>query len=195
VWYVAIDFQLYAVLVFFSWASQKLGKVEFVQPGQALLLLACAMAVASLWWWNRNSGHDEWAWYFFGAYGVGVLACWAQREGKTLPGSVILVLLIALALWIEWRERLVLTGLTALLLMHSSRLENTVRKIVWQPVRWLGDVSYSVFLIHYGVAVLASSVVIALSLKGSTMNGVAFLLTWVLSIAAGWALYHWVESR
>ncbi|HEX4855634.1 MAG TPA: acyltransferase family protein, partial [Limnobacter sp.] len=195
VWYVAIDFQLFAVLLFLGWASQKLGRVEIVQPAQALLLLASAMAVASLWWWNRNSGHDEWALYFFGAYGLGVIACWAQRESKTVEGSALLLVVLGLALWIEWRERLLLTGLTALVLMHSHRLESVARLFAQGPVRWLGDISYSVFLIHYGVAVLASSVVIAIGVKGLAGNLLAFLSTWAISIAAGWLLYRWVETR
>ena len=76
--------------------------------------------------------------------------------------------LLGIALWVEWRERLLLTGVTALLLMNSSRIEQFAGSIVQGPVRWLGDISYSVFLIHYGIAVFASSVVIARREQRST---------------------------
>jgi peptidoglycan/LPS O-acetylase OafA/YrhL len=200
VWYVAIDLQLYAALVLIAWVSQRAGgfkllQAELRQPQHALLLLAFAMTVASLLVWNRNAEHDEWAWYFFGAYGLGVAAYWAQREGKTLWGSLLVAGLLGIALWIEWRERLLLTGATALLLMNSARIENFVSLIVQRPIRWLGDISYSVFLIHYGVAVFASSVVIALGLDSFAEMLAAFAITWVVSVAAGWVLYWGVEKQ
>nr|WP_306815211.1 acyltransferase [Limnobacter parvus] len=191
IWYVAIDLQLYAALVLGGWLSAHAGK--FIKPMHALLLLACAMAIASLWWWNLHAEHDEWAWYFFGSYGLGVIACWAQRENKLLVGSLMVFGLLAIALAIEWRERLLLTGIAALLLMNSARIERFVVVITQGPVRWLGDISYSVFLIHYGIAVFASSVVIALGLESFGAMLLAFLLTWVASVVAGWVLYRFVE--
>lgn len=193
VWYVAIDLQLYAVLVLMAWTSQRTGGLKLLEPQQGLLLLAVAMSVASLLVWNRNAEHDEWAWYFFGAYGLGVAAHWAQREGNVVWVSLLIVGLLGIALWIEWRERLLLTGVTALLLMNSARIESLVSVITQGPVRWLGDISYSVFLIHYGIAVFASSVVIALGLSSFAEMLAAFLLTWVVSVAAGWVLYWGVE--
>ena len=193
VWDVAIDLQLYAVLVLMAWTSQRTGGLKLLEPQQGLLLLAVAMSVASLLVWNRNAEHDEWAWYFFGAYGLGVAAHWAQREGKVILVSLLIAGLLGIALWVEWRERLLLTGVTALLLMNSSRIEQFVGSIVQGPVRWLGDISYSVFLIHYGIAVFASSVVIALDLSSFAEMLAAFLLTWVVSVAAGWVLYWGVE--
>jgi peptidoglycan/LPS O-acetylase OafA/YrhL len=194
VWYVAIDLQLYLLLALFAWFSQKTEGFKLLQPTRALLLLAVAATIASLLVWNRDSEHDEWAWYFFGAYGLGVLAYWAQREGKVIAGSMVIVCLLGVALWIEWRERLLLTGLTAMLLMNSVRIERFVAVLVQAPVRWLGDISYSVFLIHYGIAVFASSVVIALGLTSFTEMLAAFVVTWVVSIAAGWVLYWGTEQ-
>lgn len=193
VWYVAIDLQLYAVLVLMAWVSQKTGGLKLLEPQQGLLLLAIAMTLASLLVWNRNAEHDEWVWYFFGAYGLGVAAHWAEREGKVVWVSLLIAGLLGIALWVEWRERLLLTGVTALLLMNSSRIEQFVGSIVQGPVRWLGDISYSVFLIHYGIAVFASSVVIALGLSSFAEMLAAFLLTWVVSVVAGWVLYWGVE--
>jgi len=193
VWYVAIDLQLFAVMVLMAWLSQRLGKTSWIHPEYALLLLAGAMAVSSLWWWNLHAVHDEWAWYFFGSYGLGVIAYWAQREGKAGLGTALILGLLSMALWIEWRERLLLTGVTALLLLNSARLEQFVATLARGPVQWLGDISYSVFLIHYGIAVFASSVVIALDIQGVGLNTLAFLVTWALSILAGWVLHRLVE--
>ncbi|HEX4916268.1 MAG TPA: acyltransferase [Limnobacter sp.] len=193
VWYVAIDLQLYAMLMLAGWLSQKLPRHKGLQATHAVLLITVAMAVASLWWYNRHDGHDEWAWYFFGSYGLGVLSHWAQRERKVLLGTLLVVGVLGVALWIEWRERLLLTGAVALLLMHSERLEHLTARLAQGPLRWLGDISYSVFLIHYGIAVLASSVVIALGLHSVAHMAGAFVLTWAVSVAAGWVLHRLVE--
>lgn len=195
VWYVAIDLQLYAVLVLMAWTSQKTGGLKILEPQHALVLLTVVMTIASLLMWNRNAEHDEWAWYFLGAYGLGVLAHWAQRDDKVLWVSLLIVGLLGIAQWIEWRERLLLTGATALLLMNSDRIESFVASIVQGPVRWLGDISYPVFLIHYGIAVFASSVVIALGLSSFAEMLAAFLLTWAVSVVAGWVLYWGVEKN
>lgn len=196
-WYVAIDLQLFALLVLMTRVSQKLGDEKFIQPSKLLLVLASAVAIASLCIWNRNSEHDEWAWYFFGSYGLGVFAYWLQRENQNknrlLIGTVALAAVLGLALWIEWRERLLLTGFATLLLLYSHRIEVAVCVVTRGPIRWLGDISYSVFLIHYGVAVFASSVVIALGVEGLLPNVLAFVATWLASVAAGWFLYRKVE--
>lgn len=195
VWYVAIDLQLYTLLLAGSWLGQKLGTFERIEAGQVLLLLAVSMTLASLWLWNRNAEHEEWAWYFFGAYGMGVLAWHAHDKRWKLAASALITGMLAIALWIDWRERLLLTGIAAVLLMNSAHIEQFVSKLVIRPVRWLGDVSYSVFLIHYGVAVFASSVVIALGLSSFAEMLTAFLLTWATSVLAGWLLFHGVENR
>ncbi|HEX4879258.1 MAG TPA: acyltransferase [Limnobacter sp.] len=195
VWYVAIDLQLYAMLMLAGWLSQKLAWPKGLQANHTVLLIATAMTMASLWWYNRHSGHDEWAWYFFGSYGLGVVAHWAQVERKTLPGTLLVATMLGVALWIEWRERLLLTGAVAVLLMHSARLEHLAARLAQGPLRWLGDISYSVFLIHYGVAVLASSVVLALGLHSVAHMAGAFVATWAVSVAAGWLLYRGVERR
>jgi peptidoglycan/LPS O-acetylase OafA/YrhL len=77
--------------------------------------------------------------------------------------------------------------------MNSARVERFVALIAQGPVRWLGDISYSVFLIHYGILVFASSVVVALGLASLAEMLFAFVATWVVSVAAGWVLYLGVE--
>jgi peptidoglycan/LPS O-acetylase OafA/YrhL len=77
--------------------------------------------------------------------------------------------------------------------MNSARVERFVALIAQGPVRWLGDISYSVFLIHYGVLVFASSVVIALGLTSVAEMLLAFVATWVVSVAAGWVLHRVVD--
>jgi peptidoglycan/LPS O-acetylase OafA/YrhL len=72
-WYVAIDFQLYALLILLS-HSLHTENHKRLSVGIALL------CVASMWQFNRVDDLDIWAIYFFAAYGLGVLAAWAKRS-------------------------------------------------------------------------------------------------------------------
>ncbi len=71
VWYVAIDVQLYALLLDLLWLARRLG--------ESAPLLVAAVVLASLFFFNLDSDWDNWAVYFFGAYGVGALAYWLSR--------------------------------------------------------------------------------------------------------------------
>ena len=52
VWYIAIDFQLFALMAILLWA----GRRRLVAPA-----LVLAVATASLFWFNRDAGWDNWA--------------------------------------------------------------------------------------------------------------------------------------
>lgn len=195
VWYVAIDFQLFALFVGLTWAAHQLAPHLKVRSEHLMLALVTLIACASLLWWNTKPQMDEWAWYFAGSYGLGVLAQWARQKKHRLNMTLFIITVLAGALILQMRERLVLTGITALVLMYSDTLQHWVRTLNIRPVRWLGDISYSTFLIHYAVAMVCSSVVLALHLNSFTTNSLAFLCTWALSISAGWVLHRFVESR
>ena len=195
VWYVAIDLQLFLMtmgLVYGArWVSARFG----FSPAPLVVYSMFALTLLSLFWWNRNPTLDEWGWYFIGSYGLGFLAQWASKAQRRLWGSAVIALCLLGCLVIEWRERFLLTGLVALILVNHAQASMLFQRLASKPVQWLSDISYSVFLIHYGVAVLASAVVIELDLQGVTSNGLAFLLTWVAGSAAGWLLHWGVESR
>lgn len=195
VWYVAIDFQLFVLVLLLAWGSQRVAPWLACSARSIFVTLAGLMACASLLWWNTKVNLDEWAWYFMGSYGLGILAQWARIKRRRLTMLVFIACLMGLALLLNMRERLLLTTLTALLLMYSDTLFAVANRLSGQVVRWLADISYSVFLIHYAVAVFTSSVVLALNVQGLAFSAAAFMLTWVLSIVAGHVLHRWVELR
>ena len=194
VWYVAIDLQLFLITLFLihcaRWAAERLG----VSATRLVLGGVVLLTVLGLFWWNRNPALDEWGWYFIGSYGLGFMAHWAGKNGYRKQANVAIVLCLWACLLVEWRERLLLTGFVALLLLNHVQVSGFFARMATKPVQWLSDVSYSVFLIHYGVAVLASAVVIELNVQSLSGNMVAFVLTWAAGIAAGWLLHKGVES-
>ena len=190
VWYVAIDFQLYAVLVFLLWMSRKLAGERARKLG---LMLCAGLATASLFWFNLDPTLDVWAPYFFGAYGLGILAqriTTAPRKGAWI---LLLAAIVAGALAVEWRSRIAIAGLTALLLASSAGWPAS-----WADnrlVAWLARISYSVFLIHYPVCLLVGAVVFRLWPDSVPANAAGIVLAWLASVAAGALLYRSVEAR
>lgn len=189
VWYVAMDFQLYALLALLVWAGQRRALAGHGAP--TLTLAACiALTVASLLWINRHSALDVWAPYFFGAYGLGVLAQRITLRTRRRGALAWLVLLVAVALVLEWRSRIWVAGCTAVLLVLAANWH-------WKPgapLAFLGRISYALFLIHYPVFLLVSSVVHACWPGNVAMNALGMFSTWAMSIAAATLLHRWVEA-
>ena len=140
-WYVAIDFQLYALLALMLWLAR--GR------HWARVALVAALAVASLTWFNLDAQYDMWALYFFGAYGLGALAWWASLRSRYSGYALALyafTLLVALAsLALDFRERIALAmGVSSVLLAFGSTQLHLPRRLGgW--VRHLSNCSYALF--------------------------------------------------
>lgn len=181
IWYVAIDLQLYALLVLLLWLSQR-------AAGIALPLVA-ALMLLSLLWLNRQPALDIWALYFFGAYGLGVLAYWMSRRAHRLVWAGLLAGVVLLALFFEWRSRILVAGITALALLLAA----DARQLGGRLPAALARISYPVFLIHYPVCLLVGAVVFRLWPESALLNALGMLCAWLLSLAAG-ALLQWVAE-
>jgi len=185
VWYVAIDFQLFALLALSLWLARR-------RP--AAVLLVCALTAASLFYFNRAAAWDNWALYFFGAYGLGVTAWWASAAGRPRRWLLALAAVGVAALLLDFRLRIALALGVALLLAVSRRHGLLERWPAWNGLAALGRMSYSLFLIHFPVVLLANGL---FRLAGSTSPPAAvavILLAWLTSGFAGAAFYRWVEA-
>ncbi|MBV7428992.1 MULTISPECIES: acyltransferase [unclassified Acidovorax] len=196
VWYVAIDFQLFAVSVL-AWAGARALPGAWARRHAARLAQGAIVAgvALSLWVFNRMPELDMWAVYFFGAYGLGMLAYWAVRARQAWGWLAAMVLLGGVALAIDHRGRILVALVTALCLVAALRSEG-VRS--WRgvgPLVQLGQMSYSVFLVHFAVCLLVNAVVSHLWPASPVPNALGMLLAFVLSLAAGRQLYLRVERH
>jgi peptidoglycan/LPS O-acetylase OafA/YrhL len=165
--------------------------------GAAQALVVAGVA-ASLLYFNRDADWDMWAVYFFGSYGLGMLAYWAVQSPRALGAWSWTLLIAALALAaldLQWRPRIALAAVTALALAALMRSPAMAGWQGWAPLNRLGQRSYSVFLVHFAVCVFVNAVEshfwprsVAAALVGM---GVAF----GLSLLAGHALYERVERH
>ncbi|RZL64791.1 MAG: acyltransferase [Variovorax sp.] len=204
VWYVAIDLQLFTLATLLiglpHWLRERgmAAKPWWRWVGVALVFL---LAAASLAVFNRDAEFDETALYFFGAYGLGMLAFWigrATRRSTWQAAMLLLVLVGAGALLIDWRSRIATALLTALLIALAQRrdwLEVPMRwpATVRRPLLRLGSISYSLFLIHFPVLLLTSAVVAQWPARSAWVDVLGLLLTFWLSVAAAGWLHRWSE--
>ena len=195
VWYVAIDFQLflYSVLIFSGVrVLPRLSREQAAIFGKLLIVLGVALSLVVF---NRQSELDDWGIYFFGAYGLGMMACWAVQSQRPSLWVVLIASLGGLALVVDFRERIFLALMTSLGLVWALRSR-------WQPgagaiatqLQRLGQCSYSVFLVHFPVCLLVNAVFHHFWPQDEVVNAAGMVLAFVLSIGAGRLMYQWVKQ-
>ena len=209
IWYVAIDLQLYVLVLLSGWVVNVAGRAQSLRSRQVWRWVLClGLTCASLWGWNLQPDWDNLGLYFFGAYGLGMLAWEGRRRiGDTCDGQqwgvwalcALWVVLGAVAWWIEPRSRVAVAwgvaGLLALLPQRWFSGEAMRTAGVRQMVRNLSKVSYSVFLIHFGVSLLVNAGVTAWWPEALWANALGMWCALCLSWLCGACLYHAVERH
>ena len=184
VWYVAMDFQLFVLLVLM---------VTITRTPRLLAWAVAALCAASMLYFNTLGDLDNWALYFFGAYGLGVLAAWQTRSRQHRALFIATLVIACVALWIAPRIRLEVAVVTAVLLAVSTHLR-TPTGFWGQWMQRLADCSYGTFLTHYGVIVILSAVWEITAREGVTWALAFTMVGWWLSVGTGMAFYRWVEQ-
>lgn len=190
-WYVAIDFQLYALLLFTLWVARRISP-DSQNPG---CILAAFLIVVSLFWFNRNDNLDDWTIYFFGAYGLGALVYWTiQRHTASIWLGLAGVLAIA-ALVIDFRSRIAV-ALAVAVVLGLGRYTGFIE--TWPQSRlvgWFGRISYSLFLVHFPVCLLVNGLFERFAPHTPEIQLGGMFAAWIASIAAGAVFYRQVECR
>jgi peptidoglycan/LPS O-acetylase OafA/YrhL len=194
-WYVAIDFQLYALLIVLCHLLHSAHQ-------QRLSVVVALLCIASMWQFNRIDELDIWAVYFFGAYGLGVLAAWAKRSAFEAKVFWLTVLLAVGALWVEYRTRLSLALLTAVWLVIKPK-----SMVHWTPMKRvihrLSNSAYVLFLTHFGVIVLFSDMWNKSHFYDPDMALALTSFAWLCCVGMGLFLHekaevpihHWVSQK
>jgi peptidoglycan/LPS O-acetylase OafA/YrhL len=184
IWYVAIDFQLFTLLLGCLWLVR----------GRWGMLLVAGLGVCSLFYFNLNSAWDIWALYFFGAYSLGVFAFWLTDPQRSSSWLLVLAGVGGASLLFDYRSRIALALVTALVLGLGRRLDFLHRFPQSRIISWLGEISYSVFLIHFPVCLVINTLVVRYAGQNPAVNLTGMALAWVLSTVAGAVFYRYVES-
>jgi len=159
--------------------------------------------LASLFVFNRNEALDDWALYFFAAYGLGAGAFWASQTRRASAHLGLLALLAsagALALSMDFRGRILLAlGVALLLGLAHWRAQNAppapLAAPSW-PARWVavhGNSSYALFLVHFSALMLCNALWVQLGLQGTGALAWMLLGYWAASLGAALLFERWVE--
>ena len=184
VWYPAIDFQLYVIMVWLVLVTQP-RRWPWIWP-----TCVAVLTTLSAWWINRNTQWDASGFYFFAAYGLGALVWWA-RQGQSGRRLYALSLLgVGGALWFEWRLRLCVASLTSVLLWAAlgwqgwGRLDRIFAR--------LNSSTYLFFLLNFPLLILANLFWVAGARR--LFDEPSFLITvWVLGLVLADQLQHRVK--
>jgi peptidoglycan/LPS O-acetylase OafA/YrhL len=200
VWYVAIDFQLFALALGCAWVAHRWqgisGRGSVVRKAMFFWLL---LTLGSLFIWNLNPFGEIWGSYFFCAYGLGLcVGCWRYADFKISHQSLGLLIFFtgALAMAYQPRIRLLLALVTAMLLAFYEA--TNCQKIPKLEARWiqiLSSASYGIFLTHFGVSIAVSALVFNFWSENIVVNVLGLLLSLALSIVLGWQLYRHIENQ
>jgi peptidoglycan/LPS O-acetylase OafA/YrhL len=199
IWYVAIDFQLYCIaLLTMLVASNMVQRFPGLKLDNVRWQLWLGLSLVSLIVWNLNDDLDDYGVYFFGSYGMGMLAYGARQSRIGLKGWWVLAALGLFVLWVDPRWRIATAWGCALLLAAAPQPWFSGERMTLRlrlAVQWLSRVSYSVFLIHYPVSLVVSAVVTAYWPEALTANAMGMAVSVLMSVWAGQGLNRLTERQ
>jgi peptidoglycan/LPS O-acetylase OafA/YrhL len=195
VWYVAVDFQLYALLALLLWLA---GYLTRGRPAPWLgPALVTAGIVASLLYFNRDPEWDDWAPYFLGSYGLGALAWWASDKTRPLMATALLLIAMLAPVLagsvLDFRVRIAVALVTALVLVAVYRWGLLFPDRRSSVIAFMGRISYAVFLVHFSVCLVVNAAFTRFATAEPLMQALGVLVAWAASIATGALFYRWVE--
>ena len=198
VWYVAIDFQLFALAVICAWLAHVWhgfsGQGSVIRKALSLWLL---LTLCSMFVWNLNPSSEIWGGYFYGAYGLGLcVGALRQADMKINFASLALGIIVvgALATASYPRSRLmVAVGTAVLLCWYESYPSKPIEFLKLNWIRHLSSASYAIFLIHFSVSLLVSALVFNVWPENTAVNVAGLCVSFALSIWLGRLLHEQVE--
>jgi peptidoglycan/LPS O-acetylase OafA/YrhL len=197
-WFVCITFQLtllYVAGLYIrdavvqrspAWASVGMNRLP--------MALGWLLAVASLFYFNRDSSWESWAAFFFGQFFLGVLVQRALADRRAEKSLAIYAVIVAIAIAMEWRPRLVLALATGIILFCGGKIGALSRWPTSRAVAFMGRTSYSLFLIHFPVLVVVATLWERQQWTTPLGAVAGLMFAYVVSIAVATLFYRFVEE-
>lgn len=198
VWYVAVDLQLYLSALLVVWLAQCLPSQGHNSALRWQALCIVLLMLISIVYWTHHDALENTALFFWGAYGMGWLA-WHARIHLGLLRRCLLWLALGLLCWFfDARGRALTAWLVSTMLASAPVALLSVQELTrpWQrAVQWLSRISYSVFVIHFGVSLLVNYTVQRMWPTSVTMNTLGMGMALLLSLLAGDGLHRLTEQE
>jgi peptidoglycan/LPS O-acetylase OafA/YrhL len=188
-WFVCINFQLGLVYAFSLLLRDTVGRGKMDVVG----LLGWPLAIFSLFYFNLNDAWDSWWLYFFPYFFMGTVIQRSLQGGGFKLEFWLYQLLFVAAMVFEWRWRLLSAFIVGFLLFSSERMGWGLRWPRNRAVLWLGNVSYSLFLVHFPVLVLVATLWTRQGWTTPSAAVAGLLVAFGLSLVAAGLFNRWVE--
>lgn len=193
-WYVAIDFQLYALLLVLLTLARASEKRVWIGRRHGPWMVAL-LGAASMLYFNRIFDLDIVGVYFFGAYALGALAAWWAPAAHRRPGLLLMAALASLALWIEWRDRLAVALVVAIWLAVLVSVRPVVgSSSAWSFVHRWSERSYALFLVHFPVCLLVNAAFTRWASHEAEVQALGLVSAWLGSLWVASLFHRWVEQ-
>jgi peptidoglycan/LPS O-acetylase OafA/YrhL len=197
IWYLAIDLQLVTLVALIFWfsahAAKQTGSPERgPNVGRALL---GALGVLSLFVFNRDPSLDRICIYFMGSYALGLILAWVQSKAIDRVFFWAYALLVIVALAVDFRSRILValaTGLILVAAQHFGWISEWPRA-PW--VRFLGRISYSLFLVHFPVSLVVNALWSSYVPPTPWLSLLGMVTAYSLSMVMAVIFHYGVERR
>jgi peptidoglycan/LPS O-acetylase OafA/YrhL len=197
-WFVGIDFQLgliYVAMLFLRDALARLSGSDEGEPSTVVpILLGWALAAPSLFFFNLHDDLDVWAIYFFGQFFLGVMVYHGLKSSAWMIPLGIYALMLIAALVYDWRWQLATSLLIGLVLFYGGKLGLMERWPTSRVVRYLGRTSYSLFLVHFPVLVVVSTVWARFDWTSPRAAVTAVVVAYIASLMAADVFYRAIDT-
>jgi peptidoglycan/LPS O-acetylase OafA/YrhL len=187
VWYVAIDLQLsflFLTLLFASsWLTSNKGKLNRAAASRMIEIIVWILMLFALMGLNRWRTLDNWAVYFFGSFGMGIVVGLRAKHQSANSHLFVLMLIVTVgvALALDWRRGLVIALICAVVLWTFSDLPAPRARWV-NYLKPLSRDSYALFLFHYPVILLVGSLVNYFWPQQTIFAALGLVVSWLLSM-------------
>ncbi|MEO8410528.1 MAG: acyltransferase [Propionivibrio sp.] len=188
-WFVCINFQLGLVFAACLLLRDTIGrgKIDFV------VLLGWPLALFSLFYFNLNDGWDQWWLYFFPYFFMGTIIQRSLRDDDSEWEFWLYQLLFIAAMVFEWRWRLLSAAVVGALLFASLRWGWGQHWPRNRAINWIGNASYSLFLVHFPVLVVVATVWTRLGWTTPVGAVTGLFAAFGLSLLTAGLFHRWVE--
>lgn len=188
VWYVAIDFQLFIMVMC-------LCLIYKISSRDILIKTIYALIITSLFF--TPSQYDNIAIYFFYSYGLGLLIYCIKHAKNVIYHFLFITLLFSIALFIDFKIRVLLAYLCASILLLVIKMHYDHKFFSNKLFTFLSKNSYSTFLTHFSIVMILNFIVgknIALLSSQPTYIILLLLISWIVSIFVGQLFFKLIEN-
>jgi peptidoglycan/LPS O-acetylase OafA/YrhL len=190
-WYLCITIQfvaLYYLVLSACYMSFGAGTERVPATMSAVL---CPLGIAAAWVWNRDTRLEVTVFYFLTPLVLGALIAWTVERRLRTWVCVAFCVAVASSLVVHFRPQLMVAlGGGILLWIGLARFPNW-RNPSW--LRWLSEISYSLFLVHYGVNGVVLVVLDRWARTGPHAAYLSMLIAFGCSLLVAQAFYVRVE--